>query len=236
MTDEIKGGVFCFCPVSESLIKAKNEFHENQAEINQGILSFIPDLNTPFKVIYNGLDIDFWTDNYSTKIKNSFLAVFSEKQFYLKGGDLIFEMAKRFPSFTFKIAGMYKPSFNVPHNVHFLGIISKEKLKIEYHNSEYYFQLSAFEGFGLSLCEAMLCGCIPIGSSVNMIPDIIGQSGYVLKRRNPHELECIIKDACKQNKVYNSNLAKMAKERVNTKFDLIFRENKLLNTIENSIK
>ena len=70
----IKSFEYCtlICPVSESFTKAKNEFHENQSEINQGILSFIPDLNTPFKVIYNGLDIDFWTDNYSTKIKTSF--------------------------------------------------------------------------------------------------------------------------------------------------------------------
>ena len=34
----------------------------------------------------------------------------------------------------------------------------------------------------------MLCGCVPIVSDVNFLPSIVGNSGFVLKKRNPHML------------------------------------------------
>ena len=49
-----------------------------------------------------------------------------------------------------------------------LSIYIREKLRNYYSKSQFHFQLSMYEGFGLALCEAMLCRCIPIGSSVNM--------------------------------------------------------------------
>ena len=57
-----------------------------------------------------------------------------------------------------------------------------QELKILYNESKFYFQLSNTEGFGVALCEAMLCGCVPIVSDVNFLPSIVGNSGFVLKK------------------------------------------------------
>lgn len=220
------------CPVSESLIKVENLYNGNNSEKHQGILSFIPQLKTPFKIIHNGLDIDFWSGKNTEKQLNSFITVLNEKQFSRKGGDLIFEMARRFPNYTFTIVGTNNPSFNdIPVNVKFIAHISKEKLKIEYQKSEFYFQLSIFEGFGLSLCEAMLNECIPIGSSVNMIPEIIGESGGVLQNRDADKLESLIKELTLLNQDAKKELAIKARESITSRFRLSDRENKLLKTV-----
>jgi len=46
--------------------------------------------------------------------------------------------------------------------------------------SEFYVQFSASEGFPNSICEAMLLECIPIGSCVGAMPEIIGDTGLVV--------------------------------------------------------
>jgi glycosyltransferase involved in cell wall biosynthesis len=52
----------------------------------------------------------------------------------------------------------------------------------------YYLQLSMSEGFPNALAEAMLCGCIPIGSAVGDVPAIIGDESLVLPHKDPTKL------------------------------------------------
>ena len=219
------------CPVSNSLIKVENKFYNKKQEYNQGILSFYPNLKTDFNVIHNGLDIDFWYIEKYNKKSNSFLAVFSKKQYYLKGGDLILNIAKRFNHCTFEIVGLHKPKHikKLPNNLKFEGHINMQELREKYNKSEYFFQLSSFEGFGLSLCEAMLGLCIPIGSSVNMIPEIIGENGYILQQKNEQKLIKIIERVLN---IKNKKLmAEKARNSIKLRYNLKTREVNLLKTI-----
>ena len=68
-----------------------------------------------------------------------------------------------------------------PNNLTLLGHIPKEKLLEYYNQSQFHLQLSVFEGFGCSLVESMMCNCIPIGTKVNIIPYIMGDTGIVFK-------------------------------------------------------
>jgi hypothetical protein len=86
---------------------------------------------------------------------------------------------------------------NLNNNVFFLGKLTPENLRHYYLSSQYYLQLSVYEGFGVSLCEAMLCECIPIGSSVNIIPEIIGDSGFILEKESIDELVFLVKTVMK---------------------------------------
>ncbi len=219
-------------PVSKSIIYDKNDYFKQG--MCQGIKCFIPDLKTPFSVVHNGLDIDYWKfQNQIKRIENRFIAVFSRNQFTLKGGDLIVEVAARNKHLQFYIAGCSKADFvdiDIPENLHPLGVLTKQELREEYSKSSFHFQLSIFEGFGLSLCEAMLCGCIPIGSSVNEIPEIIGPSGFILKKRSADDLHNLVNLLVEKKNL--NDLSAIARNRIVENYSLDKREQQLLNIIK----
>lgn len=219
-------------PVSDSLIETELTFDPTITHHHQGIKTLYPELNPKFKVIYNGLDEDFWTyPNDMQKEENSFLTVMSPSQFSLKGGDLIVSLAKDFPSCKFYFAGvgLEDLGIEIPENVQFHGRLSPETLRDTYQKAQFYFQLSSFEGFGCALAEAMLCGCIPIGSNSNHIPQIIGESGFILKKK---DLTLAIDLIQKVLKVENKEvLAEKAREQIIQNFTLKQREKELISTL-----
>lgn len=218
-------------PVSDSLIKTRNTFLGNKDTEMQGLYHFFPNLTTPYKVIHNGLDSIFWTPDDITKDQNSFITVFGPGQFFLKGGDLLIDLAKRRHDLKIYVAGFPPENIgrNIPENIMFFGHVEQSELKTIFSRCKFYFQLSAFEGFGLSLCEAMLCKCIPIGSNVNAIPDIIGDTGYIVSERNIDELEKIVLKAIDSKTGLNNGEA--ARSRIIEKFPLSHRKNKLINIL-----
>ena len=221
-------------PVSETLIKIENLYNGDNAERNQGLNSFFKIDTLKFKTIYNGIDSNFWKPNSNIKIKkNSFIAVFSNQQFFLKGGDLIIGLAKEFPNCLFYIAGCdtIPDQYLKPNNLILLGYIPKEKLLEYYNQSQFLLQLSVFEGFGCSLVESMMCNCIPIGSKVNIIPYIIGNTGVVLEKRNQQDLNKIILNLTTSSKKELSFAD--SRNRAKENFDFEIRKKKLVNAIIN---
>ncbi len=217
-------------PVSESLVRCSNTFYENNASGENGFLHHFPHLLTPYHVIPNGFDANFWKiDDTLIPESNTFLAVLSAEQFILKGGDLIVEMAKRFPECEFAIAGMEQPlkSDEYSSNLKFLGKLNSEQLRAQYQRSTYYFQLSIFEGFGCALSEAMLCGCTPITSDVNELPNISGLTGKVLTKRNVNLLETLVRQTLEPSRARNQE----ARNRIMTRFSFERRKRLLLDIL-----
>lgn len=219
-------------PVSESLVNSGNDFFSKGNTIQNGFLHHFPYLNKEYTIIHNGFDPKYWNavDKVQKKPR-TFLAVFSPEQYMLKGGDLILELAKRFPDCHFKIAGMSKPeTLNGNYNnVKFLGKLNAEMIRNEYREAAFYFQLSVFEGFGCALCEAMLCGCTPIGSKVNIIPEIIGETGYILEYRDINLLEKLLRKILEIPTEENFN--QKARERIIQKYSLQSRQDLLFSKL-----
>ncbi|WP_026954843.1 glycosyltransferase family 4 protein [Algoriphagus vanfongensis] len=219
-------------PVSDSLIETALTFDPKIRNQSQGIKILYPNLNPNFKVIYNGLDEEFWSISPDIqKEENSFLTVMSPSQLTLKGGDLIVELAKEFPTCKFYFAGVGPEDLEIeiPENVQFLGRLSPETLRETYQKAQFYFQLSSFEGFGCALAEAMLCDCIPIGSNTNHIPQIIGESGFILTKKDLTLAIDLV-----QNTLYIENkefLAQAAREQIIQNFTLKKREKELISTL-----
>lgn len=219
-------------PVSDSLIKTTNTYSNNKQEELQGVYNHFPKLTTSFTTISNGLEIKKWNTAEPTKEKKSFVSVFTNAQFILKGGDLILQAAENNKSCKFYMVGVNKLDHikTVPANVFLLGRLEFTELHKYYQKSRFHLQLSIFEGFGLALCEGMLNQCIPIGSSVNAIPHIIGSTGYILEERSLEALQLVINKALTIDN--HEELGKAAKERITTLFPIEKRQAKLIETIK----
>jgi glycosyltransferase involved in cell wall biosynthesis len=68
-----------------------------------------------------------------------------------------------------------------PGNVTLTGWVEPDELEALYRRASVYVQASRHEGFGLSVAEAMLAGCIPVVSRAGALPEVVGDAGIVLE-------------------------------------------------------
>ncbi len=197
-------------PVHGSLIYREDTYYPETPPY-QGIYHFVPGLQTAYTMIPYGFDPEKWYPK-GPKEPNSFITVayiIDERRFILKGIDMIIQVAHRFPSCTFSVVG-YKYDFagEIPANVRLIGPTPNKDILPLYQSHEFYLQLSISEGHPNAICEAMLCGCIPIGSDVTAIPDIIGDTGFIVAKRDIDSLEASIRKAIDSPKVALSSKAR----------------------------
>jgi glycosyltransferase involved in cell wall biosynthesis len=175
-------------PVSKELIEGSNDF--TGIHLKYGVHISFPSIQTPYVVIPNGFDLEKWPLTSVERMPKSVVTVVSgSSQFELKGIDLLVAFIQAYPEFQLTIVGMNQPdAFEGHERIRFLGKLPQQELSTIFNSHCYYAQLSSFEGFGCSLCEAMLSGCIPIGSTVNAIPEIIQNSGVIITKKTVEAL------------------------------------------------
>lgn len=217
-------------PVAEALVKQDYRYDPGISS-KQGLLNLIPDLKTPIQVIPNGFDTDFWKDLGNERKPFSFFSVATgtsnSTRSKVKGYDLIENLAANHPHWQFTLAGdeQYKSSNS---NVKILGKQNQESLRDLYNQHQFYLQLSTSEGFPNALGEAMACGCVPIGSAVGAIPEIIGDAGFILPKKDPQELEVLFKRALEADLVL---LRTLSREQIVKNFNFKKRQNLLLQAL-----
>ncbi len=103
----------------------------------------------------------------------------------VKGIDRMIAAARAMPEVPFRIIGLESEAMRayaaaVPPNVVLSGPVPRLDLLGEYQRAAVYCQLSRSEGLPNALCEAMLCGCVPVGSRVGGIPTAVADCGFLL--------------------------------------------------------
>jgi glycosyltransferase involved in cell wall biosynthesis len=73
-------------------------------------------------------------------------------------------------------------------NVSFTGELPRADLDELLARASVYVQASRHEGFGLSLAEAMLAGCIPVVTEVGALPEVVGDVGVRVADGSPAAL------------------------------------------------
>jgi len=177
-------------PKHETLWYCRYDFDDREPR-EQGISAFVKGIVDKHKVIHNGYDVTKWhPDPKVVRRPKSFITISGAFEYpfqvSLKGIDLILEVAPFFPDCEFTIAGVpdWKKLDVHSDNIKVLPPIPHHELPEIFSNHTYYMQLSMAEGFPNALCEAMLCGCTPIVSEVFSMPEIVGESGYILEKRD----------------------------------------------------
>ena len=112
-----------------------------------------------------------------------------------KGIELLLSTARKLPNIPLQLAGSYDamPDFldEVPANVSFLGNLDRKRLADFYRRSRFLVLPSrCFEGFPMTVVEAMVQGKAVIASRIGGIPEIVddGETGLLFKPGDGQEL------------------------------------------------
>jgi glycosyltransferase involved in cell wall biosynthesis len=109
--------------------------------------------------------------------------------------------------------------------MHLLGYVPDEQMMKYLHEAKVYVQVSAHEGFGISLAEAMLCECVPVVTDRGAIPEVVGDCGFYVPYGEPEATAEAIKSALQ------SDLGPNARNRIKNNFSIKEREKRLISFI-----
>lgn len=141
------------------------------------------------KTLYPAIDTAFFSpvpDRRAARVVTCCYQ-YGARELVQKGLNTFVETARRLPDVEFVIVGNgvgeAAETFirQSPSNVTFLPRIPTRAGYRDFLQScRVYAQLSAHEGFGVSLAEAMACGCIPVVTDRYSLPEVAGPAGYVI--------------------------------------------------------
>lgn len=227
-------------PVSEKLIQHENAFAAPPEVLKNGVAYHVPGLETPYVAIPTGYDAHAWPMGPAERppVVTTVAYLGQERSARVKGIDLFIDAARRLPEVTFQVVGVapaFEPElrahYQPPENVHLLPPRNRDALADVYAGTSVYAQLSRTEGLPNVLAEAMCCGCIPVGSAVSGIPDLIGDTGIVIDRPDPD----VIADAIRRALTPGPDDRMRARTRIATQFSVENRRRKLFEVLDRLI-
>lgn len=177
-------------------------------------------------VLPTGHDETFWVPGKDPK-KHTVLSVAAcdnEQRFRIKGIDFLYSVANALPEVQFILVGVSNAMtqrYPPPPNIKTQSYTTRETLLQMYQHAQVYFQPSMREALGSALCEAMLCECYPIGTTVGGIPTVIGTVGKTIPFGDVQSAAGEIQKGLKINRCPE------ARERITTHFSLKQREKRL---------
>jgi glycosyltransferase involved in cell wall biosynthesis len=158
----------------------------------------------------------------------------SKGNLFRKGLLRFIEAAKSQPDVPFYIIGFVDEAAKerlgavLPPNLTLTGYVCDEELENYLNRSKVYVQASMHEGFGCSVAEAMLHGCVPVVSNCFALPEVVGDAGHVFQCQNLEDMREKIKLALSDD----GTMAKKARKRVAGTFPFEQRKRALLNFID----
>lgn len=217
--------------VDQSLIKGKNTYAGKGAIT--GVAHFVEGIEEKSLVIPTGYDSGKWKSKLKKRQVLTVALIKDKKVFNRKGIDLYLNVAKRMPDVPFYLVGLQNLSL-IPEglrdlpNLTIYPILPQKDLINLYAESEVYAQFSVSEGLPNVLCEAMMSGCVPVGTSANGIPNAIGDCGYVLHEKNVDKAVELVDKALNAGE----ELAICSQNRIKSMFWFEDRKKRLLKVIQ----
>jgi glycosyltransferase involved in cell wall biosynthesis len=147
------------------------------------------------------------------------------------------EAARRLPDVRFVVAGRLDGDAGeelrslAGPNVTLTGWVEQEELEDTYRRASVYVQASRHEGFGLSVAEAMLAGCIPVATSAGALPEVVDETGVMIAAATPDEVARGVERAL----ALGEEAREQARRRVLDEFPLRVRSEGLESVVEQAL-
>jgi glycosyltransferase involved in cell wall biosynthesis len=182
-----------------------------------------------------GFDPLVWTGTTAAREKIVLTVASCENEWRAKkkGVDKLIDAARALPEISFRLIGIHQQLLNrikadIPRNMEVIPYVPRHELAAEYARAKVYCQPSFTEGLPNTLCEAMLSGCIPVGTIAGGIPTAIGTTGYLVEYRDQQGLVDALKRAIEAPESDGAR----ARERIKSTFTVERREEGLRSAID----
>lgn len=152
-----------------------------------------------------------------------------------KGLHTFVECARQLPEMKFLVIGRNAKNDSIaesflslaPQNVQFTRrYISNEELVSSYQRARVYVQVSAHEGFGIACAEAMACECVPVGTNNTSLPEVIGDTGFLVNFGDASAAVRAVREA-----LQSPGLGRLARQRICANFSMECRSTALLSEV-----
>lgn len=228
-------GASYLLPNSPALVYEVNSY-ATDPPTEAGIKRFSPDTRANIQVVPNGFKTALWKPAEEGKRDRTILSVaiiHDHATFKIKGAEYFIGLARSMPDERFVYVGL-SPVFakelelELPANLKLVEAVPPDELLAYYQESKVFCIFSLTEGMPNALCEAMLCGCVPVGSNVSIIPEIIGDTGFIVLHKEVSEM----KEAVLKAINFPEQNRRNARERILQHYSYEKRESELVSLIQ----
>ncbi len=150
-------------PFSESLVLESYKFPMKKICITPWLVEKVKSVGENATLIYNGLDFSYFTLRKPIEERNPLeISVMYYERSTKRFEDALAALKivhEKFPKLHVSVFGVFKNPGNLSKYFTYHKSPSKEEHNEIYNNSAIYVAASSSEGFGLTVAEAMICGC-----------------------------------------------------------------------------
>lgn len=181
--------------VAERCLKKASCLHFTAKDEEQSVKNYLS-LNTPSVVIANGINLKEFEEPAGKRIMDEPYLLFLGRINYKKGLDLLYkafaQITNQFPTLKLVIAGPdndgYKKELeilahelNISHKIVYTGeVTGSEKVSL-YKNAQAFVLSSYSENFGMSVVEALACGCpVAISDKVGIAEELLAHGAALV--------------------------------------------------------
>ena len=179
------------------------------------------------KLVYNGVQTESFYPQGDKKNIVITVGNVTRETLQRKGLETFVKSAALLPDVEFVLIGKHYDDSSeylssiASDNVIFTGFVNDEELLKYMQEAKVYVQVSAHEGFGISLAEAMLCECIPVVTNSGALPEVASTSAYYVPFDDPTKTANSIQDAL------NEKTGEQFRKHILNNFSLKSREEQL---------
>jgi len=179
------------------------------------------------EVLPTGFDHELWQPSGAKeRLVITIAATLNEGRLKIKGIDILFEVARKLPQTEFVLIGFDSDRFRdlvPPANLSRYPVLNQFELLQYYRRAKVYCQPSRREGLSNTLCEAMLCECIPVVTDVGGSARAVGETGIVVRPNDSAALAAAVEEALRMPE----SKGRQARERIIGLFPKKRREKRL---------